>query len=183
MEYTFLSEFDLLRSTCREDITLKPWATPSGRMALDQHFKEEQAREEIKRLNIEIRRFITSIRDNNNHLLSVEEALKSVDPILAWHVAEYSSQATRFDALHLRRLSMLHRLRGFTGDLMAGIAVEPYSSVTVSFTPSATDEEEEEESDEETDDEAEAELEAEVVDAMGVAIDPPSNSTGILVQG
>jgi hypothetical protein len=54
LEYTFLSEFDLLRSACREDISQKPWATRLGRLALDSHFKQLRVREEIERLNVEI---------------------------------------------------------------------------------------------------------------------------------
>ena len=54
VEYAFLSDFDLLRDT-RQDIRHHPWATPTGRLALDTHFKILRAREELKRLNIEVR--------------------------------------------------------------------------------------------------------------------------------
>ena len=38
MGYTFLADFDLLRDT-RQDIRSRPWATPAGRLALDNYFK------------------------------------------------------------------------------------------------------------------------------------------------
>src|SRR5271156_5544293 len=62
VEYAFLSDFDLLRDT-RQDIRNRPWATPAARLAMDQSFKLRRAKEEIKRLNIEIRRFATYMRD------------------------------------------------------------------------------------------------------------------------
>ena len=108
----------------------------------------------------------------------MEETLNSTDPILAWHVADYRFQTTRFDGLHLHQLS---KLRGFTANLTHGIAVEPYNNATTSSIPS-TMHEEDNESDKDTDDEAEAELEAEVVEAMGVAVDPPSDGTGVVRQ-
>ncbi|KAG6824531.1 hypothetical protein H0H92_006579, partial [Tricholoma furcatifolium] len=55
VEYAFLADFDLLRDT-RQDVSERPWARPSARLAMDQYFKIERAHEEIYRLNIEIRR-------------------------------------------------------------------------------------------------------------------------------
>ncbi|KAJ7828514.1 hypothetical protein B0H13DRAFT_1454465, partial [Mycena leptocephala] len=54
VEYAFLADFDLLRES-REDIRQEPWALPSGRTAMDQHFKIICAEEEIQQLNVEIR--------------------------------------------------------------------------------------------------------------------------------
>ena len=54
VEYAFLSDFDLLRDG-RQDISQLPWALLMGRRVMDLHFKTCRAREEIKRLNIEIR--------------------------------------------------------------------------------------------------------------------------------
>ena len=54
VEYSFLSQFDLLRSDSREDISQRPWATPAGRLAMDLYFKVQRAHEEIQRLNVEI---------------------------------------------------------------------------------------------------------------------------------
>ncbi|EGO03093.1 hypothetical protein SERLA73DRAFT_47865 [Serpula lacrymans var. lacrymans S7.3] len=54
VEYAFLADFDLLWDAW-QDITSKPWATPAGRLAMDQYFKICRASEEIDRLNVEIR--------------------------------------------------------------------------------------------------------------------------------
>jgi hypothetical protein len=58
VEYAFLADFDLLRDA-RQDISQRPWATPTGRLCMDTHFKMRRAREEIQRLNVEIRRLAT----------------------------------------------------------------------------------------------------------------------------
>ncbi|KAJ7797083.1 hypothetical protein B0H14DRAFT_2390128 [Mycena olivaceomarginata] len=64
VEYAFLADFDILRDT-RPDVQSKPWTRPAYRLAMDHYFKILRAREEIKRLNIEIRRVVTWIRDEN----------------------------------------------------------------------------------------------------------------------
>ena len=46
VEYTFLSEFDLLRDT-RQDVSHCPWTTPTGQQAMDSYFKHHRAEEEI----------------------------------------------------------------------------------------------------------------------------------------
>ena len=38
VDYTFLSDFDLLCNAC-QDIQHHPWATPAGQLAMDTHFK------------------------------------------------------------------------------------------------------------------------------------------------
>ena len=67
VEYAFLADFDLLRAA-RQDIREKPWAKPANRTLRDTYFKMERAREEIERLNVEIRRVITYMRDEEHYL-------------------------------------------------------------------------------------------------------------------
>ncbi|KAG0695695.1 hypothetical protein DFH29DRAFT_984896 [Suillus ampliporus] len=61
VEYAFLADFDLLRNS-REDVSQQQWATPTARQATNLYFKMCRAKEEITRLNIEIRRLVTYIR-------------------------------------------------------------------------------------------------------------------------
>ena len=46
VEYTFLSDFQLLQDT-HEDISQCPWASPMARLVLDMYFKMCRAQEEI----------------------------------------------------------------------------------------------------------------------------------------
>ncbi|KAJ7200887.1 hypothetical protein GGX14DRAFT_342548, partial [Mycena pura] len=60
VEYAFLSDFDLLRDS-KGDVQRQPWTRLAYRTIMDKYFRLERAREEIKRLNLEIPRFITWI--------------------------------------------------------------------------------------------------------------------------
>ncbi|KAF6751976.1 hypothetical protein DFP72DRAFT_1033987 [Ephemerocybe angulata] len=123
VEYAFLSDFDLLRDT-REDVRERPWATPVNRVLMDQYFKIKRAREEIVRLNIEIKRVVTHMQDEENFLLAMEERIFAEDRTLAFHVANYRIDRTRFFPLHLRRFNKLSKLPGFTGSIVPGTAVD-----------------------------------------------------------
>jgi hypothetical protein len=85
VEYAFLSDFDLLRDT-RQDIRKKPWATPAGRLAMDGYFKLLRAKEEIVRLNVEIPRLATYMRDEEAYLQLKEKEVKATNPALAYQI-------------------------------------------------------------------------------------------------
>lgn len=67
IEYVFLSDFNLLCDAC-QDISQRPWATPAARQATDLYFKMFHAKEEVLRLNNEIRRLVTYIHDEEHYL-------------------------------------------------------------------------------------------------------------------
>ncbi|KAJ7336988.1 hypothetical protein DFH08DRAFT_706012 [Mycena albidolilacea] len=73
--YAFLADFDILRDTCAE-VQSKPPSRPAYRLAIDWYFKTLRAREEIKCLNIEIRRVVTWIRDENRFFAEDGEGLE-----------------------------------------------------------------------------------------------------------
>ncbi|KAJ7037289.1 hypothetical protein C8F04DRAFT_952905 [Mycena alexandri] len=123
VEYTFLSQFDILRDG-RDDIRMYPWAKPSGRVAMDQYFKIERANEEIIRLNIEVRRVITHIHDEEAFLQRAEVAVREKQgEALAHQVFKYRMLRGRFADEHLRRFNALSKVRGFSGTLLPGVAV------------------------------------------------------------
>ncbi|KAJ7239447.1 hypothetical protein C8J57DRAFT_1528105 [Mycena rebaudengoi] len=61
---TSLAEFDLLRDT-RNNVREQPWAQPARREAMILYFGIKRAQEEIRRLNMEIRRLITYMLDEH----------------------------------------------------------------------------------------------------------------------
>ncbi|KAJ7075132.1 hypothetical protein B0H15DRAFT_792282 [Mycena belliarum] len=123
VDFAFLSDFDLLREG-REDIREEPWALPSGRAAMDQHFKLLRADEEIKRLNLEIRRFVTYIDDEDVFLAHHEARLRTGgNPGLAHQVGLHRMERARFDSMHLERLGKLSTEHGFTGSIRCGVSV------------------------------------------------------------
>ncbi|KAJ7025076.1 hypothetical protein C8F04DRAFT_1212968 [Mycena alexandri] len=121
IEYAFLADFDLLRKPS-ELGEVRPWSTPAARLLLDKYFKIERAREEIRRCNIEIRRVITSIRDEKAFLTAKENELQESDPGLAWCIRRYRFRRERYDLVHMERFQKLAKQAGsqFTGTLEPG---------------------------------------------------------------
>jgi hypothetical protein len=119
VEYSFLSEFDLLRDA-RQDIRTRPWATPAGRQAMDTHFKIQGAQYEIERLNVEIRRLITYMRDEEQYLQYHIHRIASTNPLLAHQLKQHYLNHVRFNDLHRQRLLHLSKQPGFTGTIIPG---------------------------------------------------------------
>ncbi|KAJ7232802.1 hypothetical protein C8J57DRAFT_1480529 [Mycena rebaudengoi] len=123
VEYAFLSDFDLLRDG-RHDIREELWAKPSGRAAMDQYFKLQRADEEIFRLNIEIPRFVTYMRDEDAFLEREEiRVWEEHGAALAHQVLQYAMRQGRFNDSHMLRLIKLSHEPGFTASLTPGVAV------------------------------------------------------------
>ncbi|THU88892.1 hypothetical protein K435DRAFT_821527 [Dendrothele bispora CBS 962.96] len=119
VECTFLADFDLLRDV-RQDVRGKRWAEPHVRMVMDRYFKIVRAREEIERLNVEIRRVATYLDDEDHLLLTKAEELAPTDPDLAHQVLVYHRRRERFYDLHWKRLHEIAKLPGFSGTLRPG---------------------------------------------------------------
>ncbi|KAF8189469.1 hypothetical protein K438DRAFT_1763685 [Mycena galopus ATCC 62051] len=133
VEYTFLADFDILRDT-RSEVQSRPWTRPAYRLAMDTYFKIERAREEITRLNIEIRWLVTWIRDEGHFLQDREASLRlsdgktddqaEKDLLLAVQMKLYRRQRGQFDDKHMEILRKLSKMKGFTGSISPGRAVE-----------------------------------------------------------
>lgn len=123
VQYAFLADFDLLRET-REDVRERPWARPAARVAMDQHFRLIRAEEEIARLNVEIRRVITHLQDEERFLQAQEHRLQKTDSTLAHQLRHYRLQRGRFSGVHWQRFRKLAAMPGFTGTLEPGIPVD-----------------------------------------------------------
>ncbi|KAF7326335.1 hypothetical protein MKEN_00487100 [Mycena kentingensis (nom. inval.)] len=96
-----------------DSVVSETWANPTFRLLMDRYFKIERAREEITRLNIEIRR-----------VRAAEERLvNSGNKSLAVQVRQYGERRSIYDDLHLQNFRALARKRGFTGTLRPGVAL------------------------------------------------------------
>ncbi|KAI6143575.1 hypothetical protein BKA82DRAFT_4331131 [Pisolithus tinctorius] len=149
VEYAFLADFDLLRDT-RKDISTRPWASPTARLAINMYFKLCRAEEEVVRLNVEIRRVVTYLIDEDRYLRACEALYQDTNPALAYQISRYRAIRSRFTPLHLRTLEKISHLPGFRGTLTPGISRVPIQSV-LSSPPICTDDGEEE-ADEDLDD-------------------------------
>lgn len=123
VEYAFLADFDLLRDA-RQNISHRVWATPAGRLAMDHYFKICHAKEEIGRLNVEIQRFATYLCDEDHYLRTCETQVREFNPQLAHQIALHRMERGRFHTHHLRRLSQISQLSGFTGSILPGESID-----------------------------------------------------------
>ncbi|KAJ7645338.1 hypothetical protein B0H17DRAFT_1148452 [Mycena rosella] len=122
IKYVFLSDFDILRDPTG-NADLREWATPAARQLMDSFFRLERAKEEIPRLNIEIRRLVTYIRDEKALLLQKEAEVRVTDPNLAYFIGKYRSRRGCADDNHMVCLRAMAKKLGsrFTGTLTPGI--------------------------------------------------------------
>ncbi|KAG1726723.1 uncharacterized protein EDB91DRAFT_1339607 [Suillus paluster] len=123
VEYVFLADFDLLRDT-RMDVSQHPWSSAAARRAMDLYFKMCRAREEIERLDIEVRRLVTYIRDEERYLRECEDQLKDTSTALTHQIAIHRNTRGRFNSRHLKRLYNISKLPGFSGTLTPGVSAD-----------------------------------------------------------
>ncbi|KAK7020025.1 hypothetical protein R3P38DRAFT_2536387, partial [Favolaschia claudopus] len=121
IEHGFLAEFDILRDI-RGHIVSHAWATPAARTLLDSYHKLKRAKEEIQRLNIEIKRFVTYMDDEKELLLKTRREVEEGNPVLAFFIRRYGHQRGRFNTIHMEKLRELAAKLGddFTGSLEVG---------------------------------------------------------------
>ena len=119
LEYTFLAEFDLLRFS-REDIRVKQWAQAANREAMSRYFKIKGTREEINRLDVEIRRLVTSIDDEQYDMPIHVQCIQRDHPALAAEIERRWVLHHAVNVVHMARLQNLLKLPGFSGMLVPG---------------------------------------------------------------
>ncbi|KAJ7836041.1 hypothetical protein B0H14DRAFT_2589907 [Mycena olivaceomarginata] len=127
VKYTFLADFDILRDT-RAEVQSQPWTRPLYRLAMDTYFKIEQGK--------------TSEQAEEDLLLAVQMKL-------------YRQQRGRFDDDHRDNFRRLTKMKGFTGSISPGRAVETLGDIrdVDEMEDSNTEEEEELARPDESDDE------------------------------
>ncbi|KAJ7482796.1 hypothetical protein B0H11DRAFT_2193172 [Mycena galericulata] len=114
-----LAEFDWLRET-RQDIRALPWAQPARREAMVLYFGIKRSEEEKDRLNVEIRRLITSMLDDHVDYWRAIASNLIINPTLAHFLQRQWRFRTRINTSIAARLAQTARLKGFTGSLFPG---------------------------------------------------------------
>lgn len=105
MEWTELQEFDLLRLSRRGDVREREWAKPINREAAVKHHKIKRAREELVRCQVELRRLVTAIRDEE---VELERILgEQQQHPLANELASLRRRRVSVNAQHLERIRRL----------------------------------------------------------------------------
>ncbi|KAL0057318.1 hypothetical protein AAF712_016052 [Marasmius tenuissimus] len=117
IEMVSVADFDLLKDTQR-NISQFIWAKEEHREAMRLHFRIRRAKEEIHRLNVEMKRLITFLIDDHADYHHAIKATQSTDPELA---AELSRQQLYRVTVHTRivqRLAQTSAFEGFTGEFL-----------------------------------------------------------------
>ncbi|KAJ7175579.1 hypothetical protein C8R46DRAFT_1160840 [Mycena filopes] len=109
LQTTSIAEFDILRDTW-EDIRLQPWTQPARREAMVLHFGIKRAKEEIRRLNVEITRLLTFLVDEHIDYYKAIAATLLVNPRLATELQRRWHHASRVSAAICKRTALTSRL-------------------------------------------------------------------------
>ncbi|KAJ3499863.1 hypothetical protein NLJ89_g10044 [Agrocybe chaxingu] len=119
MNAATIADFDLLRDA-RQDICTLDWAQPANREGMVLYFGLQRAKEEIRRLNIEIRRLLTFLYDDHvDHYRAIAENI-ILRPDLAHEISLRWEYRQRIHERIVKRLLLTSRLKGFTGSLFHG---------------------------------------------------------------
>ncbi|KAI0338442.1 hypothetical protein BDW22DRAFT_1337893, partial [Trametopsis cervina] len=112
--YDFLEQFALLQDT-RNDMRGKRWTEPAVRAVIKMRHRIRRAREELDRLNVEIRRLHTAIRDERILFRQTCANLRAQSSKLIGIVSDFVERRQRINDDLLRRVYQVYSLPGFTG--------------------------------------------------------------------
>jgi hypothetical protein len=121
-QYGSLAEFELLRE-CRNDIRALPWADSTNCQAAIYELKIERAQEERNRLNVEIQRLVTSMKDEEQHFAQCIKALASDSALLGAELSMMLARRCQVHNINLIRISKIYNLKSYTGSQDPGTAV------------------------------------------------------------
>ncbi|KAH7904870.1 hypothetical protein BJ138DRAFT_985057, partial [Hygrophoropsis aurantiaca] len=119
-DYTFLGEFDLLRQS-RSDVRVEDWTKPAYREATVKFFKLQRAREEIVRLNVEVRRLRTAIHDEEITVTRVIADLLSTNRALGLELQRHWQIRAAVNIVHIYKLDQIECLPRFSGTRGIGV--------------------------------------------------------------
>jgi len=116
VNYTFISEFDILwHSYSPADLNSRLWILQANHEIASRYFKVVHAREEVHRLDIEIRCLFTAIHDEQQHLLQTSDLLSLTDPAQAAKLQEIYHARVHTNQIHLRQLRAIMVMPGYLG--------------------------------------------------------------------
>ncbi|KAJ7310674.1 hypothetical protein DFH08DRAFT_823054 [Mycena albidolilacea] len=110
--------------------TIRAWADLAAHQLLDSHHKLNQAKQEIQRLNIEIRHVVTYMKDEREFFLTKEAKILPEGPTLAFFIGKYRRQHGQYDEIHMKCFYAIRQKLGscFTADLKPGEQADPTST-------------------------------------------------------
>ena len=97
-----------------------PWTKPAIREAMKKYLRVCRAREELNRCNVEIRRVLTSIHDEDRQFSGIIQRLKDRKSSILGPVVEYCTHPRRVNSLLLGHIQQTFNLNGFSGTKLIG---------------------------------------------------------------
>jgi hypothetical protein len=125
-DHAYLANFDFLKYS-EHGAQDAEWSRPVNRRCVEVWQKIERAKEEVVRLNVEIRRVRTHIRDEEEFLSRRYDAIKTLQPDLAHALLTRMRLTVRMNERIRRDIEAISKLKGFTGDLGFGTALASMS--------------------------------------------------------
>lgn len=121
MDLTFVSEFDLLRQSYADaEILKKPWMAPANRTICTNLHKVLRAQEELKRLNVEVRRLRTWLfvedKEYGDAVARVTSTGGKGVNFLVAEIQERHRKQKSVNNYHHLVLNKIEALSGFTGE-------------------------------------------------------------------
>ena len=114
LKYVFVGEFDVIRMS-RFRLSSRPWSHRAEREAAIDFFKLERSREEIQRLDIEIRRLHVHILDSEVRTQAIIDELEKKDANLAVQLKKRQRARRSKNVVHLSRLEEIEAWSDFSG--------------------------------------------------------------------
>ncbi|KAF8573306.1 hypothetical protein K439DRAFT_1625170 [Ramaria rubella] len=105
----------------QEDIQNLEWANARNREAMICHLKILHAKEEIERLNVEVKHLSTWIHDERVALDEAVESCIATQPLLAHTITELADERKCINTNLQVRLYQIYSLQGFSGDSGTGL--------------------------------------------------------------
>ena len=121
LDYVFIGQFDLLRDSCH-NVLEKPWTCAAEHEAASLYFKIQRAREEISRLNVEVRRLWTFMADEEAYLRKHIRRLEVVNRPLAQQLQKILVRLLATNTNHCYRLKVFRdSTPEFSGLILQGL--------------------------------------------------------------
>jgi hypothetical protein len=132
-DYAYLGNFDFLKYS-EHGAQDTEWSRPANRRCAEAWQKIQHAKEEIVRLNVEVRRVQTHIRDEDEFLSRQYDITKAFDPNLAHALLTRIELVVWVNQRILRDLNSLSKLKGFSSDLTYGTPLKPFLGLNTHVT-------------------------------------------------
>jgi hypothetical protein len=130
VQMTSIADFHLL-AEMNNDIRTAPWTQPASREATRLYFRVKRAKEEIRRLNVEIRRQVTYMIEEYSLYSTIIADLRHQDPVLAVYLERESKYQDNIFSHITTYLLKTQSLPGFTGSLVPGQRTGCANNITI----------------------------------------------------